>query len=104
MDCKLIKHKRDEESYFLYVEGSEFSILQIIEDDVFYIPDSVKKCKLKKGETGYNLVYVDNHGFNVTFDGIDRKKLNAVDLLNFIATHGSYEIVIKLNSYFQQKE
>ena len=47
-------------------------IFAYAEDDIFFIPKNLQECFIIKKTYGWDFKYKDKHGFDITFERIDR--------------------------------
>ncbi|PLX01308.1 MAG: ribonucleoside-diphosphate reductase, adenosylcobalamin-dependent, partial [Marinilabiliales bacterium] len=81
LEAEVIRFQNNNEKWIAFVgmlEGYPYEIFTgIQDDDIFYIPKTIKKVKILKnkdesGNTRYDFQYTDKQGYKVTFEGLSR--------------------------------
>ena len=101
LDAEVVRFKNNNHRWIAFVgilDGKPYEIFTgMQDDDIFYIPNSVKKVKIiknrdEKGNTRYDFQYTDKQGYRVTFEGLNRlfdeEFWNYAKLVSGVLRHG----------------
>ncbi|MBU0765841.1 MAG: ribonucleoside-diphosphate reductase, adenosylcobalamin-dependent, partial [Bacteroidetes bacterium] len=101
LDAEVIRFQNNNEKWIAFVgilDGRPYEIFTgLQDDDIFYIPKTVKKVKIFKIKdadniTRYDFQYTDKQGYKVTFEGLSRlfdpEYWNYAKLISSVLRHG----------------
>lgn len=101
LEADVVRFTNNNEQWIAFVgilDGRPYEIFTgKQEDDIFYIPKSVKKVfiikhRLESGKKRYDFQYKDKHGYKVTFEGLNRlfdeDYWNYAKLVSGVLRHG----------------
>ncbi|MBI4646347.1 MAG: adenosylcobalamin-dependent ribonucleoside-diphosphate reductase [Bacteroidia bacterium] len=101
LEADVIRFQNNNEKWIAFVgllDGVPYEIFTGIEDDdIFYIPKTLKKVKIIKlkdseGKSRYDFQYTDKQGYKVTFEGLsrlfDNQYWNYAKLISGVLRHG----------------
>ena len=101
LEAEILRFRNGVEEWIAFVgmlDGRPYEIFTgLADDEILYVPKKIKrgiiiKTKTKEGKTRYDFQYTDKHGYNTTFEGLnrlfDKEYWNYAKLISGVIRHG----------------